>query len=474
MNRTAKAFCENAIETLALTAIVSAIVLQGVFPRELLNALALSLLGAAFCLWLGLRLFAATAGGGPSAGAFCEAWGRSSLSIWLLLLALGALVVLQTVPLPASLVERISPKRAEWQREFGQLLPELRMDSIPLSVHEESTRRALVPFAAALLAFFAGGLIGSRRHRARRAVFWLLACSVLVALYGLLEQLSGHRQILWIPYEGDYARGTFFNRNHFAALLAMFAPVAVGWMYFRSGAPHLDDEEAAMPATPWDVFFTRQGLWLLAPAALALGVIQSWSRGGFASMVVGLALMLVLGFRGKMSRSAGILGLLLGAVLFAYSLNSDYEIVLDRFSQVANERDSPLSRTTIWKNSIPIARDYRWFGVGLGNFPAVYRQYEQASPSSYPYQAHNEWLEALISLGAIGAAILGLCVFLIAAKSFSRIHKTSDDFPWLLGAWCGLIGFAFHCVCEFNMHILGLSLTASFLAGILVRIRVSR
>jgi len=501
-------WCNDLFLVLVLAAVTwSTLALGAVWGWGL--AITFGLLAAAFCLWTALRIFASEARemarqaatvpaesaeaeeaaddeedaaveASPAAGRRLNLATYTKLKAYrlaprlrvrapvgaVLLLLLVGCMILQVAPLPRSVVGLLSPRRVVLEQRFGEALNEAAPSLLTLSVDPENSRRALALAAMALMAFAAGAYLATRRRQARRAVRVLLLMALAEAAYGMFEELSGHHHLFWIPVEGDFARGTFFNRNHFAATLALLLPMSIGWFYFRAAAAKSrHDETHVLPATSWDILGSRQGLWLLAPAILVLAILQSQSRGGFASMALGVGLMFVIGARTKLVRRFAWLALPLALLVLASGVSSDYEELFARFGQQGVVESG---RLRFWSDGLQIVRQYPIFGVGLGNFPRVYMQVSTGETVHYPFQAHNEWLEALITLGFVGAALALVMLIGFFAKAFRRIRRAGPDQPWLLGAWCGLCGLALHSVGEFNLHIPSIAITAALLAGMLL------
>jgi len=473
MSETAYRWGNRAFDTLVLGAVAWSTLAFGATSGWGL-AVTYGLLAAAICLWAGMRLLAGdepnsnqATGIAASTEGLAAPLRIRSRAACLLTLVLAAYVMLQVFPLPAGLVGRLSPARFALETKFSNALQGGAVNSLTLSVDPAATRRAMNLVAAAFMALTAGLYISTSRLRAHRAVQALIGLALVEALYGLLENLTGHRHIFRIPVGGDFARGTFFNRNHYAATLALFLPVTIGWFFFRMASAKARYEKSrAMPAMPWDVLGTRQGLWLLAPAILMLGIVQSQSRGGFAAMMLGTALMFAIGARRRPLRLAAWLAIPLAVALFAFGINSDYQAILDRFGDIARDARAE-GRIAIWRDSLGILRDYPLFGIGLGNFPRVYMQYAGAGTMVYPYQAHNEWLEGLITLGAIGMAVVLGAAAGFGVETFRQVRQARRDQLWLLGCWCGLIALAVHSVGEFNLHIPSIAISAALVAGIL-------
>lgn len=451
------------------------------------------LLAAAFCVWVGIRLLAEENGspespeghqGGagndntePDGSSSPSAEGRqfiapplrvSSRGGVLFVGLIAAYLFLQILPLPTSVVSILSPARVAQERELREALGESVPPMLTISVDRATSGRSMALVAVAAMAFALGAYLGTSRLRARRVVVALLVLVAFEALYGLMENLTGHMHIFWIPVEGEHARGTFVNRNHYAATLSMLLPLAIGWFFFSVSRTRRRIEETRLRgALPWELLATRQALWLFIPAVLALGVIQSYSRGGFSAMILGTALFFALAMHNRAAKTLAWMAIPLAVAIFSYGINSDYQVVLDRFGDLVSDVESE-GRTTIWNDSLGIVRDYPVFGVGLGNFPRLYMQYASVSTLTYPYMAHNEWLEGLITLGFFGMALVVVAVAALLWRALRVTLKAGPDRWWMLGAWCGLIALAFHCFAEFNLHIPSITLTVALLSGMLL------
>jgi O-antigen ligase len=499
-------WCNHLIVFLVLCAIVLATVaLGGVLVITF--AIPFALIAAAFCIWLGLRVLAgdkvvsftrpvrrrrsARSANRPepatkrqsesSESAAAESCERVTVLLRfvpplkmqsrlgaLLLALLGAFLIFQVVPLPAGIVGLLSPKRAALDRMYSEALQQPPSQWLTLALDPETARRSFPLVAAALMTFTLGAYLGTKRRHARRAIRVLLILAVAEALYGLFQNLTGSGHLLTIPVRGNFACGTFYNRNHFAALLAMCLPVLIGYFYYRaSEAKSHFDETHLLPATSVDILATRQALWLLPPAIIVLAIIQSQSRGGFAGMIFGVGLMFAIGARSRAMRAVFSLSLPLALLLLVISAVSDYKDLMARFTEFQNNPQEE-GRVAIWSDSLAMIRDYPVFGIGLGNFRQAYMQYASSNSMDYAAQAHSEWVEGMATLGGAGLTLAGLLAFGLFAKSFRRIRRTGVDQPWLLGIWCGLFALLVHSAAEFNLHIPSIALTASLLAGMML------
>jgi O-antigen ligase len=483
MKRRIARWGSSTVQTLVLAAVAWSTVIHSAYSYVTPTVLFV-LLGSALCIWASSRLLLPSTGaegsgshGEPNADAPAAAVPHhrpitplavQSLWIWVPLCLLCLLTLASVIPLPASLIEVLSPSRAAWARKLSEALPDLKTRWLTLSADSDATQRAFPYFLFPLMAFVLGNSLASSRRRVRGIVTFLLCLALAEGLYGLAEQLSGHRYVLWIADRSDDARGTFINRNHFAATLSLFVPMAIGWLYFRASyvvqRPTLGD---ILTPTSWDLLHSRRGLWLVVPPVLVLGIIQSHSRGAFSSMLLGLALMVLAGWRSRVSRAFAVISIVLSIVILGYAMSGDYEKTIKRFGEIS-ELTGKGGRAATWSDSLGIVRDYPLFGIGLGNFADVYRHYQTSGSKSAPYQAHNEWLEGLLTFGWPGMGLLVVAVAVCFVKSFRIVRRARRDQPWLLGAWAGLLALMVHSFVEFNFHMPNIAITAALLMGLVL------
>lgn len=432
-------------------------------------AVTFGLLASAFSLWAVSRAIAGEPGGANRAPVAPAALPVRSILVWLLPLFASSWLVLQIVPLPVSLVQAVSPERVEQAELIEGLLPEFGSESLTLAVSASNSRRALLTVVAALMAFVLGMSASTHRSRARGYIVVLLLMLLVEALYGLSESLTGQAHALWYSAaDGASASGTFINRNHYAALLSIFFPVSIGWFLFSVG----DSQQAGrnrgmLPPTAWDRLGSRQGMWMLVPCMLAVSVIQSHSRGGFSTLLLGVGLFLAIGARRTGVRTVSIFGIALALALFAFGVNSDHEELAERFDQVD---EGAHGRLAAWGEASDILADYPIAGIGLANYTLVYPQYSRENNASTITHAENEWLEGFVAVGYVGMAPVVIALLLLFAITLRRIENAGNDMPWVLGIWCGLLGLALHSAVEGILHLPAIVLIGALLAGLLLGI----
>ena len=144
------------------------------------------------------------------------------------------------------------------------------------------------------------------------------------------------------------------------------------------------------------------------------------------------------------------------------------------------EHNSGGVRSWDWWVGLEMFADHPITGVGLGNYKLTFLQYKAeflASPRGVAYdfyiaraaQAHNDYVQLLAELGALGTiALLGLLV-LIPVSLWIRLRRTADEWRrfelLLLGA--GMVTFLAHAFVSFPAHLPASALVAMTLVGLM-------
>ena len=215
-----------------------------------------------------------------------------------------------------------------------------------------------------------------------------------------------------------------------------------------------------LPITNYQLPITnfKFGLLLFALAAVAAGLLASWSRGGWMGFAAALFVIAVM-----LPRRGGW-GLVLAAVIVVgglglyaagwlpASIASRLTGFLDytRFEDVRgigiNDANyAVIERMAHWQAALSMWRERFWLGVGFGCYEAAYPAHRLINWPLALGHAHNYYLNLLAETG-----ILGLGVYLALLGSiFVRLWRASRRTAgWVRGLALGLAGawthFAVH------------------------------
>ncbi|MCP3144199.1 O-antigen ligase family protein [Pyxidicoccus xibeiensis] len=354
-------------------------------------------------------------------------------------LAAGAvLCALQLVPLPASVLEVLSPEAAGL-REFA--LAPLGLDGArPVSLDAPATWRELAKHLAYLLTFLAAVQVCRARRVRERLLAALAFTGAGVAVVGLGQALLGVESlfglIAWVHARPPLVT-PFGNPNHAAGFLGLCATVGLG---------------LALTTRPR----SRALPYALAAGASGLGVVLTLSRGGIAFFVFGQALLALLLLRRRheaggrappvWARSAAaLLGLLAVLSVGAYT-------AADRLWTEARSADSMeelrQSKVALWPMMAQAARAFPVLGMGRGAFEAAFPRYQTEPNPNTLTHPENAVLHAAVELG-----VPGLLLLAVAAWGFLRLLRREGQDALELAALAGVAALALHNLFDFSLEL---------------------
>jgi Tfp pilus assembly protein PilF len=141
---------------------------------------------------------------------------------------------------------------------------------------------------------------------------------------------------------------------------------------------------------------------------------------------------------------------MIGLVVASDGLDSDEEIArrLARFT--GTDAGTGALRLIFWKNTLAMARDHPWLGVGPANFALQYPRYHRAAEVDWTFdeehqleRAHNDHLQVLAERGLPGFAAW-VSIFFVALLSVGKLLREPE--PWIrlqtLFVGLGIVAFA--------------------------------
>lgn len=379
---------------------------------------------------------------------------------WGALAVFALLMVTQALPLPA----------AAWMPLHGgyALAKDLAAASVSptwrtLGVDPPALFRRLAALLPAL------ALLVCVRGLSPVAVRWLLRG---LLLFGCVSVLFGIAQAgggpdsplrLYAFHNRVGALGFFAYRNAQATFLMMFLPIAFAQLYSING--HSPARVAL-----------RQAAVACAMALLLLGLAMTYSRAG---VVLGAATMvacvlLIRPLRGQpgaaRARLALVAGCLAGGVLvLGYALSG----LLERHGEGLLSD----ARWDLYRGIGAYAFAWLPVGAGLGSFTQVFQDsaQNQALAGAYFNQAHNDWLQLTLELGALFwvLAAVGLTVAGRAAQRVWMTPRPANDLGLVLAARAAsvsLLAAMAHACFDYTLHSGANLALFAFLAGLLLRV----
>lgn len=377
-------------------------------------------------------------------------------------LLLVALVLLQIVPLPTSVVHFL--------RGGADLSTDTSHATISISGYD--TVAHLLLLLTYLAAFYLTLIVCQRRDGKERLVYALLALGAFEAFYGLVNYLSGWQPLRRYTREGLDPVGTYINHNHFAGLLEMILPFAVALAFCQVGRSHR--APVGVRACRWNAFVVHseaQNLffWLFFAVILFTALVFSQSRMGILAALFSVLLVVSLfSSAAKQKRIATVLSLLFLSAGILMALWIGVEPVITRFELIEMEFVPEQSRWAIWQDTLRLIPAHLLLGSGLGTFPVAYTSSQTAFLAKFVTHAHNDYLQIVSDLGLGGGLLLFASILLLLLRTVRRACVAESGFTQAAAMGCSgaLLAILLHSLTDFNLYIPGNALVFAVVLGI--------
>ena len=337
-----------------------------------------------------------------------------------------------------------------------------------LTIDASATEYAALALLPALAVFLA--LQELHRRELRRLVQAFLAVAVCEAVLGILQVGVDKESILVLgnPHGGGAATGTYVNKNHFAALMAMSLPVLVAF-WAAEALPARDAHGNHLRAHPRyaDKRLARWLFWSLLVVLVMAALFFTRSRAGIGT---GLAMFAVAGLVLVWGAGPLPVRLALGTIAGLALLLAAYvglTPVIERFAP----DELSMGYEGRWRIAAAAVRgglEFLPLGSGLGTFADVFPRYQTEGLIGFIDHAHNDYAEAFLEMGVAAVAVIALLALAYFARwgvVAGRRHSRGLGFLQV-SAGLGMLAMAIHGAFDFNFHIPANAIYFAFLAGV--------
>ncbi|MDE3154725.1 MAG: O-antigen ligase family protein [Acidobacteriota bacterium] len=310
------------------------------------------------------------------------------------------------------------------------------------------------------------------QHGTRAVAKLIAGLGLFVSVVAIVQRTSSAHRIygVWTPRDPlAVPFGPFVNRNHFATWMVMAIPLTAGYLL-----AHLQARDSGPSARPslaervTRLLTDTSGLWLAGAAVImTVGLFASFSRSG----VIGLAAAVAAGgwlARGRLqpvsNRMLRAAALVLIAALVAFA-NVTY--LATRFSLTMS--DGSGHRLDIWRDTLPVIRDFWLTGTGAGTYSTAMLIYQTVDRSVFFNQAHDHYLQVAAEGGLL--VVLPVLIALAGLVRAARRSLAADRTPryWIrAGAAAGLCGVAVQSLWETGLCIPANAVLCAVLAAMLL------
>jgi putative inorganic carbon (hco3(-)) transporter len=345
--------------------------------------------------------------------------------------------------------------------------------ALPAAADLGEGAQEVIKWVQVLLVFLLVGQSLTARRRRWLATALLAAATgqALLGLYQFLFQVGPDFFIIF----GRFMRasGSFRQPNPFAGYLGLSLPVAISLALWALGQTRV---AFALNGSNREAAGRRPLLWFLlyggCAVVIALGLVASWSRGGWLGAASGLAV--VLGLRNRWTVAFSALVLLFGLGLgVTGGLNLDpltsaamgsrpieepgWQRMADlpAYFNLADVMEQPLTddnfsvqeRVAHWIAALRMWERSPWLGIGLGNYALIYPAVRLPAWEEPLGHAHNIYLNVLAETGMVGLATYLLLGCGVVAWIWRR-YRAAAAHSWNAALALGVLGVVAH----FSVH----------------------
>jgi putative inorganic carbon (hco3(-)) transporter len=403
---------------------------------------------------------------------------RHDRSLDLALIAIASVLLIQAIPLPASIVNTLSPARATVTASV-HVMP---LGGAPpawstLSIDPRSSWIALATFLVGVLTFWGARATFGAGGNTRAFCRALTVLAAAFAALALVQRAIAPRTVLFIlEPEARSANplGAFVNRNHFAAWLLLACGPVTGYFIARLRThPSRDRVRFSIgQVMSSGIVFTGLAVGLIigtlllvlsrsAVAGLGAAAIAGWWLGRPHLRIERTSLPTVLGF--------------VGATLLVFVLFVDTDAWATRLQQ-SFATDVEFSRVRIWQESLPMVRDFWATGTGAGTYSEAMMHYQESrvwvgSMQRWAHfnNAHSHYLQVMAEGGLL---LLLPVIWALAATTLLGIRAIRADkgeVLWIrVGAAAALVGLAVQSLWEVALTMPANAMLTGALAGLLL------
>jgi hypothetical protein len=382
-----------------------------------------------------------------------------------LAILIGA-IALQLLPLPFFIPAILSPHLEQLRHTLtiGGMAP---ISWLPLSIDAASTSWALIVTVGAMALFLIARTQFSESGL-RRTVRLVSAIGFAVSLLAIAQAATAGRNIYWhfpTEVEGPLPFGPFVNRNHFATWVLMALPLCLGYVAARTGRSVAHADYVPIRTKLAHAIDPRTAWLVTAAATMMIALLLSLSRSGVMALGVASVVTMVV-CRRRMDRRRRQ-GMLLAAALIAV-LGLAWADIPALRGRVAGTQSGVANRVAIWRETVPVVRDFWLTGTGAGTYQTAMLTYQQSGRIVYFNQAHNHYLQVAAEGGLLLIVVVGMAAVGLIRAARHHIAHDRSGLVWIrIGAACGLGAVALQSLWETGLVMPANAALAAVLAAII-------
>lgn len=399
------------------------------------------------------------------------AWRKSGAEA-LLLAGLG-LLLLQLIPVPASILSLLSPQISEllplWSpsAETAVLLGTWNQ----VSLHPFATQNGLATYVAYATLFLVVFQRFESRHDVERLLRLIAVATCIMAVLGLAQFLLSNGKFLWVFAHvsrdtTDVVKGPFQNQNHFAHLLALGIGPLLWWLAslqseskgrhargsrgsrgFRGSGNYLEDPTVQ-----------SQALWI-ALGTVTFAALLTFSRGGVVVTLLAAAMGVgLLSWQRMFSKRALVVVAAIAClVVVSLSIHGYGSLArkLGTFSEAESIDELSHGRWALWSAHFKAIPDFWLLGSGVGTHRDIYPTYLSEHFDVEFTHGESGYFQLLLETGVLGTGLIFVGLVLAGRWATLPLFRSTDrtTVACVAAILPGLLVSVFHSLGDFVWYI---------------------
>jgi len=388
------------------------------------------------------------------------------------LIILCEFILIQIIPLPQSLVKIVSPSSWELYKNTVGIFKDTPFMTI--SINKSATISEFIRFSVCTIFYVISVQIFSDRNNIRNGIKTISIFGFILAFSSICQLFLRKDYALWFRYIPDNSMivGPYVCHNHYAGLMEMIFPLsAILYLYSKPRFIYGSFRERIVDSIG-SAQMMRSLKYAFFALTIAVSIFLSLSRGGIIGFVFGATVLFSFLKHYSNENKSNLIRPIFFVTIVALIITwFGWEDISNRFTDIKYEVEGlSYSRLSIWKDCLPLLKDFFISGSGFGTFRWIFPAYQSFYGDRIIDHAHNDYFEFMSNGGIISVMLIGVFLFSMIATGFRFLAVRKDRYPIMVSAaaFSGLISIFLHSVFDFNMQIPANALYFIFLCSLFV------
>jgi O-antigen ligase len=378
-------------------------------------------------------------------------------------------MILQSVPVPPSLLKVVSP--AAFEVYSSSVFLESPGQWVSVSLFKRGLVLEFFRFASYAGVYFLTVEVTAGGRTLKQMVYTMAIFASVLAALSIIANFSSGNYIMWLrenPW-GGHGYGPYINKNHYAGFMGMALPLIIGLFLATRPRAGGNDIKSRIVSVLGSRRINMHVLFGIGAVAVFVSILLSLSRSAVISMLLSITLLALLV---RKRRRIGKGWVVILSIAIAISIGwFGVTPLLERFESVVGVGGITLgARKTMFIDSMDAARDFFLTGGGFGAFAHIYPAYRTLKGSAFVDHAHNDYLEFFVEGGLVFALLFIWFVASVVRHVSSELPKRHNRISvyMCLASVSGIFYMLLHSLTDFNLHVGANGLFFFFLLGLMV------